>query len=259
MVGTLEKRTTNPILGQEDYVKRNALVWNSKLYKEISKAVTMYYNSHRYEMERYQVDLEDLIQKVCFTLYRWKDFDPKAYGKQISQYTFYIINQKIVKDKRNYYKTRKNTSLSMDEEFSNQTSKDSAEMTVADTVADSSYRFMEFMEECLSKIPTDHKFYIDEISFRTRDIFKLLFSGWSGEEIAAAAEVDGKKFRKMKRTLTKEFYSSDIKELYAALPSNVDFRPDYFVSYTKEQSQESEKREESLRKKFSSEVRVSYI
>lgn len=253
------QRVTNPILGQENYVKRNALIWNNKLYKEVAKSVTMYYNSHKYEMEKYRVDLEDLIQKVCFTLYRWKGFDPAAYNKQVSQYTYYIINQKIVKDKRNYYKTRKNISISMDEEFNNQSHKDANEMTIADTVADSSYRFLEFMEECLSKIPEEHRFYVEDICFITKDVFRLLFSGWSGEEIAYAVGVDGKKFRKMKRTLTKEFYSADMKELYAALPSNINFKPDYFINYSKEQSLENDKKEEILREQLSGPVKISYL
>lgn len=265
MQATLERqveksdKVTNSILGQENYVKRNALVWNSKLYKEVAKSVTMYYNSHKYDMDKYRVDLEDLIQKVCFTLYRWKGFDPAAYNKQVSQYTYYIINQKIVKDKRNYYKTRKNISISMDEEFTNQSHKDANEMSVADTVADTSYRFLEFVEDCLSRIPEDHKFYIDNISFKTRDVFRLLFNNYSGEEIAYAVGIDGKKFRKMKRTLTKEFYSLDMKDLYAALPSNIDFKADYFIAYSKEQSAENLQKEEELREKLSGPVKISYI
>ena len=118
MVLTLErqeKRVTNPIEG--GYVKRNALNWNRSLYEEIVKSVTMYYSSHKFEMDKYRVELEDLIQKVAFTFYRWKDFDPQAYGKKIAAYTYYIIQQKLIKDKRDYFKARKNISVSMDEEF----------------------------------------------------------------------------------------------------------------------------------------------
>lgn len=253
---------TNPISTinrDNSYVKRNALNWNSQLYKEIEKAVTMYYSSHKFEMEKYRVELEDLIQKVAFTFYRWKGFDPEAYGKKISAYTYYIINQKLIKDKRNYFKARKNISVSMDEEFNNQSSKDSTETTISDTIADNSYRFMEFVEECLQKIPVDHKFYIDDVCFKTRDIFRLLFNNYSGEEIAYAAKVDGKKFRKMKRTLTKEFYSADIVDIWKSLPSNVSFKADYFIPYSKEETLENQKREEELRKSLSGEVKTFYI
>ena len=206
------KTVTNSIssINQDsNYVQRNALKWDNKLYQEIVKAVTMYYSSHKFEMDKYRVELEDLIQKVAFTFYRWKDFNPEAYGKKLSAYTYYIINQKLIKNKRDYFKARKNISVSMDEEINNSSSKDSQETLIADTIADNSYRFLEFVEECLQKIPSNHKFYIDDICFITRDIFRLLFNNYSGEEIAYAAGVDGKKFRKMKRTLTKEFYFTD--------------------------------------------------
>ena len=254
----LSKVVTKPI-GKENYIKRNALVWDKNLYKEVVKSVTMYYNSHKYEMEKYRVDLEDLIQKVCFTLYRWKGFDPAAYNKQVSQYTYYIINQKITKDKRNYYKSRRNISISLDEEFANQSSKDANEMSVADTVADTSYRFLEFVEDCLSRIPEDHRFYIDDICFNTKEVFRLLFNNYSGEEIAAACNIDGKKFRKMKRTLTKEFYSADMADLWNSLPSNVTFKADYFIPYSPEETLENRIKEEKLIEELSSPVRISYI
>ena len=255
-----ESRATNPvILGKENYEKRNALVWDRKTYNEIVKAVSMYYNSHKFEMDKYRVELDDLIQKVCFTFYRWKDFDPQKYGKQISAYTYYIINQKVTKDKRYYYKVRQNIALSLDEEFNSQSSRADNEMTVSDTVADTSYRFLEFVEECLERIPEDHKFYIDDVCFYTREVFRLLFNNYSGEEIAAACNIDGKKFRKMKRTLTKEFYSADVKDLYAALPSNVSFKADYFINYSKEQSLENDRKEELRREKLSGPLKISYI
>ena len=256
------ENVTNPIKTSnkdEDYIKRNALKWNKSLYQEIVKSVTMYYSSHKFEMDKYRVELEDLIQKVAFTFYRWKDFDPEAYGKKISAYTYYIINQKLIKDKRDYFKARKNISVSMDEEFSNQSSKDSSETTIADTVADNSYRFLEFVEECLEKIPADHKFYIDDVCFITRDVFRLLFNNYSGEEIAYAAGVDGKKFRKMKRTLTKEFYSADMADLWNSLPSNVTFKADYFIPYSPEETLENRIKEEKLIEELSSPVKISYI
>lgn len=257
MTTSLLEKTTNPI--NREYTKRNSLNWNNQLYKEIVKSVTMYYNTHKFEMDKYRVELEDLIQKVAFTFYRWKDFNPEAYGKKISAYTFYIIHQKFSKYKRNYYRSRSNISVSMDEEFNNQSSKDANESTIADTIADSSYRFLEFVEECLQKIPESHRFYIEDICFKTKDIFRLLFNNYSGEEIAYAAGVDGKKFRKMKRVLTKEFYSSDIENIWSSLPSNVNFKADYFLAYSKEETLENEKRQNELQKSLSGEVKISYL
>ena len=86
-----------------------------------------------------------------------------------------------------------------------------------------------------------------------------MFNNYSGEEIASAVGVDGKKFRKMKRILTKQFYSSDMKDLYDALPSNVEFKPDYFLTYSKEQSQEKELEEQAYREKLSGEVKTYSI
>ena len=63
----------------------------------------------------------------------------------------------------------------------------------------------------------------------------------------------------MKRTLTKEFYSADVKDLYAALPSNVSFKADYFINYSKEQSLENDRKEELRREKLSGPLKISYI
>lgn len=265
LVEELNRRTksysSNPIRtsSSQDYVKRNALEWNKSLYKEISKSVTMYYNSHKYEMDTYKVDLEDLIQKVAFTLYRWQGFDPNAYNKKLYQYIMPIITQKLSKEKKVHFKTRQNISISLDEEFSSNSAKDSNEVCIKDTVADNSYRFIEFVEECLQRIPEDHKFYVEEVAFNTRDVFRLMFNNYSGEEIASAAGVDGKKFRKMKRILTKEFYSTDMKDLFDKLPSNVDFRPDYFLAYSKEESKKLEEVELEYRKSLSGEVKIYHI
>lgn len=257
-----ESREVKPVIKtlnkDTGYFKRNALVWNSSLYQEIVKSVTIYYSSHKFEMDKYGVELEDLIQKVAFTFYRWKDFDPQSYGKKLSSYTYYIIQQKLIKNKRDYFKGRKNISVSMDEEFNNQSSKDSQETTIADTVADNSYRFLEFVEECLQKIPANHKFYIDNICFITRDVFRLLFNNYSGEEIAAAAKVDGKKFRKMKRTLTKEFYSNDMQDIWNSLPSNITFKADYFIPYSPEETLENRKKEEKIREELSGPLKIFY-
>lgn len=262
----IQKRnfSTNPIqrvksTSSQDYVKRNALEWNTKLYKEIQKSVTMYYNSHRYDMTQYKVDLEDLIQKVAFTLYRWQGFDPNAYGKKLYQYIMPIITQKLSKEKKTFFKTRQNISISLDEEFSSNSSKDYNETCIKDTVADTSYRFLEFVDECLQRIPEDHKFYVENISFNTREVFRLMFNNYSGEEIAAAAGVDGKKFRKMKRILTKEFYSKDMGDIFNSLPSNVEFKPDYFIPYSKEETKELEERELEKRIQLSGKIKVSYI
>lgn len=214
----------------------------------------MYYNSHKYDMEMYKVDLEDMIQKVAFTLYRWNGFDPEAYNKKLYQYIMPIVTQKLSKMKKSFFKTRQNLSISLDEEFSSSSSKDSSEVCIKDTVADTSYNFLEFVEECLQRIPEDHKFYVENISFNTREVFRLMFNNYSGEEIAAAAGVDGKKFRKMKRILTKEFYSTDMKDLVNSLPSNVEFKPDYFLAYTPEQSKEQEEKELKRREELSGQV-----
>ena len=260
MVDLLEKEELQGNLVEEiktrtqNYIVRNSLNWDSKLYREISKSVTMYYNSHRYEMELYHTELDDLIQNVAFTLYRWKDFNPQAYNKKLSQYIIPIIQQKCIKDKRRYFKTRKHTSISMDDTLGNSTSNE--ESHVSDTVADYNYRFLEFVEECLSRIPDNHRFYVEGISFNTKEIFRLLFNNYSGEEISEAAGVDGKKFRKMKRLLTKEFYSSDVRDLYNSLPSNVDFRPDYHISYSKEDVKKLELEELDRRAKYSGPLRI---
>ena len=262
LVKEVEKRiyATNPISSKsQSYVKRNALEWSPRLYKEIQKSVSMYYNSHKYEMDQYKVELDDLTQKVAFTLYRWQNFDPEAYGKKLYQYIIPIITQKLSKEKKYHFKTRQNISISLDEEFSSNSSKDSNETCIKDVVADTSYRFLEFVEECLQRIPEDHRFYVEDIAFNTREVFRLMFNNYSGEEIASAVGVDGKKFRKMKRILTKQFYSSDMKDLYDALPSNVEFKPDYFLTYSKEQSQEKELEEQAYREKLSGEVKTYSI
>lgn len=262
LVKEVEKRiyVTNPISSKsQSYVKRNALEWSPRLYKEIQKSVSMYYNSHKYEMDQYKVELDDLTQKVAFTLYRWQNFDPEAYGKKLYQYIIPIITQKLSKEKKYHFKTRQNISISLDEEFSSNSSKDSNETCIKDVVADTSYRFLEFVEECLQRIPEDHRFYVEDIAFNTREVFRLMFNNYSGEEIASAVGVDGKKFRKMKRILTKQFYSSDMKDLYDALPSNVEFKPDYFLTYSKEQSQEKELEEQAYREKLSGEVKTYSI
>lgn len=253
--------TTNPIRGtsSQNYVKRNALQWNSKLYKEIQKSVSMYYNSHKYEMDQYKVELEDLTQKVAFTLYRWQNFDPEAYGKKLYQYIIPIITQKLSKEKKYHFKTRQNISISLDEEFSSNSSKDSNEACIKDTIADTSYRFLEFVEECLQRIPADHKFYVEDISFNTREVFRLMFNNYSGEEIAASVGVDGKKFRKMKRILTKQFYSADMKDIWNSLPSNVEFKPDYFIPYSKEETKALEERELAYREELSGSIKIYAI
>lgn len=253
--------STNPIrsTSSQNYVKRNSLQWSSKLYKEISKSVSMYYNSHKYEMDQYKVELDDLTQKVAFTLYRWQNFDPEAYGKKLYQYIIPIITQKLSKEKKYHFKTRQNISISLDDEFSNNSSKDSNETCIKDTVADTSYRFLEFVEECLQRIPEDHKFYVEDIAFNTREVFRLMFNNYSGEEIAASVGVDGKKFRKMKRILTKQFYAADMKDLWNSLPSNVEFRPDYFLAYSKEESLANEQRELEYRASLSGEVKTTSI
>lgn len=248
--------STNPIKSSQNYTKRNALQWDSKLYKEIQKSVSMYYNAHKYEMEQYKVELDDLTQKVAFTLYRWQGFDPEAYGKKLHQYIIPIISQKISKEKKYHFKTRQNISISLDEEFTNNTSKDTNETCIKDTIADTGYRFLEFVEECLQRIPEDHKFYVEDIAFNTREVFRLMFNNYSGEEIAAAVGVDGKKFRKMKRILTKQFYSEDMTDIYNSLPSNVEFKPDYFLTYSKEQSLEKEKEDLLYREQLSGEVKI---
>lgn len=240
----------------QDYVKRNALKWSSKLYKEVSKSVTMYYNSHKYEMDQYRVELDDLTQKVAFTLYRWQNFDPEAYGKKLYQYIIPIITQKLSKEKKYHFKTRQNISISLDEEFSSNSSKDTNEACIKDVVADTSYRFLEFVEECLQRIPEDHRFYVEDISFNTREVFRLMFNNYSGEEIASSVGVDGKKFRKMKRILTKQFYSADMKDLWNSLPSNVEFKPDYFLAYSKEESLANEQKEFAYRESLSGEIKT---
>lgn len=243
----------------ENYVKRNALKWSPELYKEISRSVSMYYNSHRFEMNQYKVELEDLTQKVAFTLYRWQNFDPEAYGKKLYQYIIPIITQKLSKEKKYYFKTRQNISISLDEQFSSSSPKDLNETCIKDTIADSSYKFLEFVEECLQRIPVDHKFYVEDIAFNTREVFRLMFNNYSGEEIAASVGVDGKKFRKMKRILTKQFYSADKKDLWESLPSNVGFKPDYFISYSKEESLANELREQEYRESQSTEIQTYNI
>ena len=118
LVKEVEKRiyATNPISSKsQNYVKRNALEWSPRLYKEIQKSVSMYYNSHKYEMDQYKVELDDLTQKVAFTLYRWQNFDPEAYGKKLYQYIIPIITQKLSKEKKYLFKTRQNISISLDE------------------------------------------------------------------------------------------------------------------------------------------------
>lgn len=242
----------NQRIQKKDYVVRNSLNWSRKLYNEISKSVTMYFNAHKYEMDMYHIELEDLIQSVAFTLYRWKNFDPEAYQKKLYQYIIPIIKQKCIKSKRKHFKSRKNISISMDDSIgAKQLSSDSNDMTISDTIADTSYRFLEFVEDCLSRIPEGHKFYVEDIAFNTREVFRLLFNNYSGEEISDSAGVDGKKFRKMKRTLTKEFYSKDMLELYNKLPSNTEFKADYFIPQNKEEAEEKKKIEAELVEKLS--------
>ena len=238
------------------YIVRNSLNWNTKLYKEISKSVTMYYNSHKYEMATYNIELDDLIQNVAFTLYRWKNFNPEAYNKKLYQYIIPIVNQKCIKDKRRYFKVRKNTSISLDDHVG--ISNKDSEVSISEVIADSNYKFLEFVEECLSRIPDDHKFYVEDVSFNTKEVFRLLFHNYSGEDISNAVGVDGKKFRKMKRLLTKEFYSNDIQELYNKLPSNIDFRPDYHLAYSKSDVKKLEQEELNRRSKLSGEVKIIY-
>ena len=60
----------------------------------------------------------------------------------------------------------------------------------------------------------------------------------------------------MKRLLTKEFYSSDVRDLYNSLPSNVDFRPDYHISYSKEDVKKLELEELDRRAKYSGPLRI---
>ena len=63
----------------------------------------------------------------------------------------------------------------------------------------------------------------------------------------------------MKRTLTKEFYSADMNEIWNSLPSNVTFKADYFIPYSPEETLENRKKEEEERKALSGEVKVFYF
>ena len=63
----------------------------------------------------------------------------------------------------------------------------------------------------------------------------------------------------MKRTLTKEFYSADMADLWNSLPSNVTFKADYFIPYSPEETLENRIKEEKLIEELSSPVRISYI
>ena len=122
--------------------------------------------------------------------------------KKLIEYINPIANQKAIKLKRRFYKTRQQSVVFLDDvQYGNTAHNDSNEVALIDSIQDSRYRYLDFMEECLSRIPEDHVFYVDDVRFNTKEIFRLLFSNYSGEEISDAAGVDGKRFRKVKRQL----------------------------------------------------------
>ena len=74
---TRSKAVSNSIKGDYVPVVRNSLNWGSRLYNEIRKGVSIYYNYRREDMYTHHIELEDLIQSVAITLYRWRNFNPE--------------------------------------------------------------------------------------------------------------------------------------------------------------------------------------
>ena len=255
------KVVPNSIKGDYVPVVRNSLNWGSHLYNEIRKGVSIYYNYRKEDMYSHHIELEDLIQSVAITLYRWRNFDPKKYpDKKLIEYINPIANQKAIKLKRRFYKTRQQSVVFLDDvQYGNTSHNDSNEVALIDSIQDSRYRYLDFMEECLSRIPEDHVFYVDDVRFNTKEIFRLLFSNYSGEEISDAAGVDGKRFRKVKRQLVKQFFSNDADYIYSQLPSNVEFKADYFKSRTKEESLKEENDYNTYRESLSGKVVITKI